>query len=205
MADSTEKLFIDAIRAALTSAGFSVFDSILDRHTGRRTRSKTYVELGRGWERDMDEITTDCIQGEYSYRLRYHQGKTIVKNNAGQMQTFSDACQTMESAIAQVKTAGLFTRPKMRIVEAEGHDLQGIVRDYELTGTVTSSQDRSPLFVAGNYFIDDDETIPYFVDDSNTDQLSLSVGTDQKYFIDDDETDVYYTEDDNYIKLEVTT
>ena len=140
---SVERTYIDAIRTALTSAGFTVFNSILDRHTGFRTRNRSYVELGRGWNRTMDEITTDCISGPYSFRIRYYQHKQLVTNSSGEVQTFEDNCQTLEAAISQVKTKGLYTKPNISIVEGVASNLQGLVRDYELSGTVASAQNRS--------------------------------------------------------------
>ena len=142
MADSIESEFIEAIRAALEGKGYLVFDNIRAYHDGVRTKSRTYVQIARSWTRTMDEITVDCIQGDYSYLIRYHQASAQVVNTAGEATTFDDNCQNIEAAISQVKTSGLFTRPNMVIEEATTSSLRGLVRDWTLYGTVSSSQDR---------------------------------------------------------------
>jgi len=143
--ESIESLYIQAIRAALVAGGLTVYDNIANGHDGRRTKSSTFMQIARSWTRTMDEITEDCIQGEYTYLIRYHQSSAFVINTEGEALSFDDMCQQVEKAISQVKTAGQFTRPNMAIEETTTSSMRGLMRDWTLSGTVASRQDRGEV------------------------------------------------------------
>lgn len=131
-----------AITDALVTAGFTVYPNILEWHTGVRTKSKEYIELGRGFVRQNDEITIDCIQGEFEIEMKYYKPSAWneADNTAGY--DFEDACVLVEKAISQVKTSGMFTRFNMaRDIPTTPHN-RGQECRWSLSCTVASSQNR---------------------------------------------------------------
>jgi len=138
-----ENLIINAVRTALITGGYTVFDSILDHHTGRRTKSKTYIELDRSITMDLTEITQECSSGPYTLNMRYRQGQTLIKNTNGEMLTFTDNVNLILQSISQVETAGMYNRINIAEATTETGSIRSLMRDFVISGTLSVNQDRT--------------------------------------------------------------
>ena len=140
---SIESNIIDAVRDALIAAGYTVFDSILDHHTGRRTKSKTYIEIDRFVTTDWTEVTQETITGPYTFGMRYRQNVTLVKNSNGEMVDFTTNCQLIEKTISQVQTGPMFNRPNVSQDGSQTGSNRDLNRDFVVSGILATTQDRS--------------------------------------------------------------
>ena len=170
---SIESSIIGAIKVALVNDGYTVFDSIDNHHTGRKTKSKTYIELDRSITTDWTEITQETITGPYTFIMRYHQAVSLVKNNNGEMLDFTTNCLLIEKSISQVQTGPMFNRLNIAQDGTATSDLRGLTREFIITGTLAAHQDRREAAVTNLYFVDDALVDQYFVDDAKTEALEV--------------------------------
>ena len=140
---SVQGTMIDALRSSLVTAGFRVFNGIKDHHTGRRPRTRSYVEIAQTITRESNNITGGCISGPFSLRLKYYHHKQWVTNSNGQAQDLETALQTLELAFSQVWVVGMHTPFDIRIVESVAGNNNSYYTEFELYGTLATNQDRT--------------------------------------------------------------
>ena len=136
---------INAVRDALIASGYTVFDSILDRHTGRATKSRDYVMIDRSITTDWTEQSQETMMGPFSLRLRFYQKAAKVRNSNPEMNATESACFQLEKDVSQVKTKNMFNRINIQRIPTMANALRGFTADFTITRTLSAAQDRSDL------------------------------------------------------------
>ena len=142
---SIESDIITAIKTALVTAGFTVYDFIADHHTGRMTKSGSYVMIDRSMTTDWQGLTWDTVKSDISIRLRYYQGVQKITNQSGEMITATTACKNIEKAIYNVKQGTMYNRIAMSADLNIANNLRGFVRDWTLSATLSARADKTEL------------------------------------------------------------
>ena len=140
---------ITACKNALEINGYTVFLNVLGYHTGRRTKSRTYVELERSITQNVTEDTWETASGTFSLGARLHKGYLKVPNDNASQSAFSAVVKGVEKSLAQVKIGGMYTRLNISREESSVNGLRGIVQDFNLFGNISICQDRNSCSFGG--------------------------------------------------------
>jgi len=137
---SVNALIREAIGSTLETAGFVVFDNILEHHTGVRTRHREYIEISRGSSRVYDEIVDDKVSGEYSIDLRMYYPTGFLKNTVCNSCTFEDRFAYVCSLLSTIQIGGMYTRFNISHTDTEAPSNSGLSRVITLSCMMSTSR-----------------------------------------------------------------